>query len=186
MILESKFAPQMSSKSMFLAGLVAVLVLPAFVQTTATKVLADSNDESSASAVELRDTATNAAFPHKVDFEQGATSFERGDSITILEVRGTAKTFIPGNIYWIKGRYKLGSRDQAMLAAYTTATKSDGIGRSFKVQSMNVEKGKGTFTLFLPMSYEGLPHVSFYDGTCIGGNYFGTGDSVLKKYWGTK
>jgi hypothetical protein len=43
-------------------------------------------------------------------------------------------------------------------------------------------------TLYLPMSYEGLPHVSFYgddDGEGMGGNYFGTGDSVLKKWWGS-
>lgn len=39
------------------------------------------------------------------------------------------------------------------------------------------------------MSYRGWPHVSFYPadgGSGFGGNYFGTGDSVLKKWWGSK
>ena len=50
-------------------------------------------------------------------------------------------------------------------------------------------KGSGTFTLFLPMSCEGWPHISFYpaeSGSSFGGNYFGTGDSVLKRWWGKK
>ena len=33
----------------------------------------------------------------------GRTRFLDGDKITILEVRGTADTFAPGNIYWVKG-----------------------------------------------------------------------------------
>jgi len=39
------------------------------------------------------------------------------------------------------------------------------------------------------MSHEGLPHVSFYsfeNGEGFGGNYFGTGDSVLKEWWKSK
>jgi hypothetical protein len=55
-----------------------------------------------------------------------------------------------------------------------------------KVQTTVVNKGAGTFTLFLPMSCRGWPHVSFYpadNGEGFGGNYFGTGDSVLKQWW---
>jgi len=40
-----------------------------------------------------------------------------------------------------------------------------------------------------PMSCRGWPHVSFYpadDGGDFGGNYFGTGDSVLKRWWGSE
>ena len=60
-------------------------------------------------------------FPTSVKFEQGATKFFDGDKITIAEIRGTADTFIPGNIYWIKGTYTLASHDRAGLSAYTTA-----------------------------------------------------------------
>ena len=97
---------------------------------------------------------------------------------------------MPGNIYWIKGTYVLASHDRATLAAYTTARDpQDGKSRSWKVQTTKIEQGHGTFTLFLPMSCDGWPHVSFYPaggGSGFGGNYFGTGDTVLKKYWGTE
>lgn len=186
MILESRFAPQVSARSMFVATLLGLLILPAFVQITATKAFADSKDDAPAKLVEKTEAPTTSEFPHKVKFEQGATRFKEGDNITILEVRGTDKTFIPGNIYWIKGKFKLASQDRATLAAFTTAKNAaDGTSRSLKVQMTDVQSGKGTFTLFLPMLCEGWPHVSFYgasDGEGMGGNYFGTGDSVLKQW----
>ncbi len=113
-----------------------------------------------------------------------------GDKITIVEVRGTADTLTPGNIYRIKGTYTLASHDRAMLAAFTTARDAaDGRGPYLKVQTTAVTRGTGTFTLFLPMSCRGWPHVSFYPadvGQSFGGSYFGTGDSVLKQWWGAK
>jgi beta-lactamase regulating signal transducer with metallopeptidase domain len=123
--------------------------------------------------------------PAEVRFEQGVTHFANGDQVKILEVSGTADTFAPGNIYCIKGRYTLASRDRAMIAAYTTASDAEnGKSASLKVQSTVVDRGSGSFTLYLPMSYRGWPHVSFYPadgGDGFGGSYFGTGDSVLKK-----
>ena len=111
----------------------------------------------------------------------------KGDKITIVEVRGTADTFTPGHIYWIKGTYTLASCDRATLAAYTTAMDpADGTGTSFTVQKTEVTRGNGAFTLFLPMSCRGWPHVSFYGTEDSGGIYFGTGDSVLKQWWGSK
>jgi beta-lactamase regulating signal transducer with metallopeptidase domain len=135
-----------------------------------------------------KETVAPAEFPHAVKFEQGATKFLDGDSITIVEVRGTAETFQPGQIYWIKGTYTLASHDSASLAAYTTAKNAaDARSKSFSAQTTTVKKGSGNFTLFLPMACEGWPHVSFYPakgGESFGGNYFGTGDSVLKHWWG--
>ena len=114
----------------------------------------------------------------------------KGDKITIVEVRGTADTFKPGNTYRIKGTYTLASHDRAMLAAYTTAMDAaNGTSTPLKVQLTVVDQGDGTFTLYLPMSCRGWPHVSFYPaegGGDFGGNYFGTGDSVLKRWWGSK
>ena len=126
-------------------------------------------------------------FPYTVKFEQGATRFLKGDDITILEIRGTAREFTAGNIYWIKGTYTLTSHDRATLAAFTTAKEAaDGNSRFLKVQTAVVTRGHGTFTVFLPMGCRGWPHVSFYPadgGEVFGGNYFGTGDSVLKQWW---
>jgi beta-lactamase regulating signal transducer with metallopeptidase domain len=156
----------------------------------ASNVPAESGAEVRHSTNTKLDARTSSDFPCAVRFEQGATRFLNGDKITILEVRGTAGTFAPGNIYLIKGTYTLASHDRAMLAAYTTAMDAEhGIGVPLTVQSTTVDRGNGTFALYLPMSCRGWPHVSFYPadgGSDFGGNYFGTGDSVLKRWWGTK
>ena len=163
MILESRFAPCVSTRSMFVIALLAFLVLPSFVQTTTTEARAGPSDEAPAPPARKPDTPTTSEFPYAVQFEQGATRFLNGDKITILEVRGTADTFTPGNIYWIKGTYTLASHDRASLAAYITAMDAEnGRSASLKVQTTVVNQGNGTFTLFLPMSYRGWPHVSFY------------------------
>jgi hypothetical protein len=133
----------------------------------------------------------NAAdFPDAVKFEQGATKFLEGDNITITEVRGTADSIMPGNIYCIKGTCKLTSHNKAMLAAYITAQDSaEGTSKTLAVQTASVNKGDGAFTLYMPMYIKGWPHVSFYPadgGSDFGGNYFGTGDYVLKQWWGEK
>ena len=129
------------------------------------------------------------AYSHVLKFEQGATRYLDGDKITIQEIRGTSDTFSPSNFYQIKGTYTLASHDRATLAAYMTAREAaDGRSTPSKVQSTVVNRGDGTFTLILPMTCKGWPHVSFYPadgGDSFGGNYFGTGDSVLKQWWGT-
>jgi beta-lactamase regulating signal transducer with metallopeptidase domain len=188
MILESRFAPSVSTRSMFVIALLAVLFLPSFVETTTTQAWAGPNDGAPATPAGKPDMPIASEFPYAVKFEQGATQFSNGDKITIDEIRGTADMFTPGNIYWIKGTYKLASHERATLAAYTTAMDSkNGTGYSFNVQTTVANQGEGTFTLFLPMSCRGWPHVSFYgDGESFGGNYFGTGDSVLKQWWGSK
>jgi hypothetical protein len=127
-------------------------------------------------------------FPKIVHFEQGASKFLDGDRIEITEVRGTATTMSPGNVYWIKGTYTLASHDRAGLMVGVTATSaSDGTGSTLKTQSVDVSKGTGTFTLLYAMVCKGWPHVSFYpkgNGGDFGGAYFGTGEFVLKKWWG--
>ncbi len=129
-------------------------------------------------------------YSHVLKFEQGAARFLDGDRITVKEIRGTSDTFAPDNFYQITGTYSLVSHDRATLAAYTTA-KDAAHGRSIpsKVQSTRVNRGDGTFTLVLPMTHTGWPHVSFYPddgGSGFGGTYFGTGESVLKRWWGEK
>jgi len=62
-------------------------------------------------------------------------------------------------------------------------------GHNTIVALVPVEKGTGAFTLYLPTLCRGWPHVSFYPaegGSDFGGNYFGTGDFVLKRWWGFK
>jgi beta-lactamase regulating signal transducer with metallopeptidase domain len=190
MVLESRFAPYISRRSMFVIAALAFLVLPLFVQTATREARAVPSDEPSAQATQKPKTPATSEFPYAVKFEQGATRFQDGDEITIVEVRGTADTFASGNLYLIKGTYTVASHSRAKLSASITAMDAEhGRSTPLKVQSTVVNQGDGTFTLFLPMAHRGWPHVSFYPtngGGDFGGNYFGTGDSVLKRWWGSK
>ena len=171
MIVERRFTPRLNRLALTFAIGCALVALPIAVQPV--------------SGVSQENVTSEGAFPHVVDFEQGVTKFEDGDEIKITAIRGTAETFVPGHIYHIEGTYKLNSQNDATLAAYTTAMHSkDGTSRSWKVQTVRIKKGEGTFSLMLPMACEGWPHISFYSGSSFGGNYFGTGESVLKKWWG--
>src|SRR5205823_4601305 len=122
----------------------------------ATTAPARSSEEAPASSARKPDTPATSELPHAVRFEQGATRYLKGDKITIVEVLGSADTLSPGNVYCIKGTYVLASHDRAILGAYTTAMDAEnGNGASLKVQSTVVNRGNGTFTLFLPMSCRG-------------------------------
>jgi beta-lactamase regulating signal transducer with metallopeptidase domain len=186
MILEDRFAPHISARSMFVLALLALVVLPVFVESAKTEARADANEQASGTP----DASTPSDFPHVVKFEQGATRFLDGDKIAILEVRGTADTFAPGERYRIRGEYSLKSHSRAMVAAHITALDPENERNSPLASQLTiVDKGDGTFTLTLPMAYHGGPHVSFYPaegGDGFGGNYFGTGDCVLKQWSGSK
>ena len=186
MILHNQFAPRVPTRSRFAIALFAGLL---FVEATRVQAGADAQDAAPAKPADRAIASTTSQFPFAVPFEQGATRLLNGDQITILEVRGTADRFAQGHIYWIRGTYSLASRDRAALAAYTTAMDAENARSiSYQAQMTIVDRGTGTFTLFLPMSCRGWPHVSFYPadgGASFGGNYFGTGDSVLKRWWGS-
>ncbi len=121
---------------------------------------------------------------HTVPVEVGSHKFLNGDTIIISEIRGTSDKIEKGNIYRIRGAYTLASHDKAMIAAFTTAKKADeGTGNFLKVQTATINKGDGSFTLYLPMSIDGWPHISLYPdggGDSFGGVYFGTGQTILK------
>jgi len=44
-------------------------------------------------------------FPHVLPFEIGATEFENGDAIEILEIRSTKEAFAPGRTYAERDTY---------------------------------------------------------------------------------
>ena len=123
----------------------------------------------------------------RVAFEVGETYLRDGDRIAIDEIHGTADTIKEGNVYEVKGTYRLASRDKAMLAVYTTVGSADPTAWRFrdvpdqKTQSMTVERGEGRFTLVFYMWQKGCPHVSFYsDKESFASVYFGTGDCVFR------
>lgn len=107
-------------------------------------------------------------FSHVVNLAKTAS----GDVIAITEVRGPSDTISVGNIYEVRGTYKLASHDRAMLAVYVTVEASEPHTShpDLPNQRMIVEKGEGSFTLRFHMWHEGKPHVSFYPAK--GGNSF--------------
>jgi hypothetical protein len=56
-----------------------------------------TNDADTDSSAPTDKQAATTEFPHEVKFERGGKQFLEGDEITIDEIRGTAKTFEPGN-----------------------------------------------------------------------------------------
>ena len=141
-------------------------------------------------AARYRMSSSGYDLSHIVPFEVGASRLRDGDSITIVEVTGTSDRMTAGNMYVIKGTYKLASKEHATLLASVTATKrADGQGvPTQKTQSVMLDRGNGRFSLILYMGYDGNPHVSFYpaEGESFANVYFGTGDSVLKRGWWDK
>ena len=213
MILNRRFAPRLSPHGKALVCLLALIALPLFVQSAKSHAQQNADfarraiEEASAkvlASAQIKPNALRAAFeakfptvpehpsevdfPHIVHFEQGASKLADGDKIDITEVRGTATTMSPGNVYWIKGTYTLASHDRAsLMVGVTAALASEGTGSTLKTQSVDVTKGSGTFTLLYAMICKGWPHVSFYpkgNGSDFGGTYFGTGEFVLRKWWG--
>ena len=130
-------------------------------------------------------TAAGDPFPFAVPFEVGASRFPPGDRITVTEIRGTTAD-MAGGVYRISGTYRLASHETATLAGSVTARDAaDGKGPWNAAQRTTVRQGSGTFTLVWPIGIRGWPHVSFYGpDDAFGGVYIGTGDSVLRKWWG--
>jgi hypothetical protein len=130
-------------------------------------------------------------FPYVVPFKLGLTHFAGGDEINIRQVRGTSKVIQIGGSYKITGTYTLSSSSEALLATYVT------IGGNIKPspipaipqQSMQINRGSGSFSLILPVRDRGWPHLAFYPTIAgqawvsdSGTRYFGTGDTVLKNW----
>jgi hypothetical protein len=121
-------------------------------------------------------------FRFDVAFERGITQFLNGDHISVSSVMGTEPD-MNGGICCISGTYKLSSHDTAMIGVSVAAAEAKyAVSASNNTQSMAIQKGTGTFTLLLPISIRGWPHVSFYnDHESFGTIYVGTGDSVLRQ-----
>jgi hypothetical protein len=104
-------------------------------------------------------------FSHVVNLEGN------GDTIKIVEVRGPSDTLAVGNIYEVRGTYKLVSQEKALLMVnLTTEGRSHESHPSLAQQKIIVEKGEGSFVLQFHLWEEGMPHVSFYP--INGGNGF--------------
>jgi hypothetical protein len=133
-----------------------------------------------------RDLITAEAFHvvmHPIDFEITTAKFNRGDLIEITDLSGTASDVRPGETYVVKGRYKLGSRDNAMLHVYATN------GETSSSQGPIIKRGEGQFTRTFTLLKEGDLHLSFYpaDGSeSFGGVYFAQREADAVQKTGTE
>jgi hypothetical protein len=126
-------------------------------------------------------------FSHVLPFKVGSIDFDAGDSITITQIHGTTDTIIPGGTYKLTGTYHMVSHDQAMLSGYVTATNEDSahsIPGTYLRQDQIVNRGDGDFTIIIPFTCKGSPHLSFYPtagGSSFVSVYFGNADSAKKQ-----
>jgi hypothetical protein len=145
-------------------------------------------------------------FKYRVPVEIGASEFKDGGRIEILEVWGTRPKIEVGGQYLVRGKYAMPSHDRGRLYFYLTETNPGNLGGSLSappgsnspsstfmpynwarvnldLQSVEVRKGQGEFTLLHSMFGTGYFHLQMLtDGNKNLANvYFGTGDNVLRK-----
>ena len=77
MILESRFAPCVSTRSRFMIALLALFILAPFVFVAPRVTRASSDDGPPSSLDRKPEAATTSGFPYKVPFEQGAGRLPR-------------------------------------------------------------------------------------------------------------
>lgn len=132
-------------------------------------------------------TAGATRFKHRVVASVGATEFNAGDDIEILDVRGTEPTFKVGGVYRISGRYRLNSVDEAnLIVSVTSTSKVPAPGPTSLGSQVPVQRGDGDFVLELHLAGPGYPHITFYDlaGCPRSGVYFGEDGWLLpSKGW---
>jgi hypothetical protein len=102
-------------------------------------------------------------FTFPVAVERGTTSLCGGDQITISEVRGTSQRLEPGNVYQVKGQYRLLTHQQADLTAFVQMANGSA-PLVYTQQTQSVNQGDGDFTLVLPYAQTGTPQIAFQEG----------------------
>jgi L,D-peptidoglycan transpeptidase YkuD (ErfK/YbiS/YcfS/YnhG family) len=119
---------------------------------------------------------------HLLKFELGKAKFKSGDSITITALYGTRDDITANETYRVEGSYVLTSHDKASLGFYNTTIGGDSSAPFDPKQQISITKGRGKFSLSMPLYEMGYLHVSFYPekGEAFGGVYFGQGSWVLK------
>lgn len=129
-----------------------------------------------------------AQFPYPIEIHLDSPELPAGDVIVITSMKGDRPHLEVGGTYLVHGKYVLASTDEAILGVSIThqTERQAWIGvppggepaRRDPVdpaQRLRIRRGEGTFTLAIPMRYEGRFHVSFYPkshGEALGGVYF--------------
>ena len=112
----------------------------------------------------------------EVPFKITSQEFEAGDEIIIESVFATSPELKIGDTVVVRGRYRLATRQSAMLGFFlTTNGPSEGTPVSPR-QRADIKAGEGTFVMEHVVPALGRLHVSFYGaprGGSFGEIYFG-------------
>lgn len=126
-----------------------------------------------------------ARFKHRIRVDTGYTEFREGGRIEILEVWGTRPQIEVGGQYLVRGKYVLPTGQRAKLYFYATASGAWGaITTTLDLQTQEVDKPEGEFTLMHGMSGPGYFHIVLADperySQAFANVYFGTGYYVWR------
>jgi hypothetical protein len=108
-------------------------------------------------------------FSHVVKLNRSISA--NGDTIVMEEVRGPADKWVTGQIYEVRGRYTLASREKAILGAFAPTPVGTKATQDGPDAVLKVTKGSGQFRLRFrvwsgpadcPIGQQCSPGVSFY------------------------
>src|ERR1700728_2087684 len=119
-------------------------------------------------------------FPYSIDFKNDAAHFSTGDSIAVSEIRCSSSAVRPGSTLQIKGIFNLTSAAQARLASAMSETPPQ--NQADSNDFVNIQQGRGSFTLVLPIAAAGKLHLAFWpsgNGEALGSLTIQTGKSKL-------
>ena len=129
-------------------------------------------------------TSLAKRFKYRVPFETGYTESKEGGSIKIREVWGTRPRIEVGGQYLVRGKYVLPPGERGKLYFYATAQGAWGMTGTLDLQTAELDKQEGEFTLVHGMAGRGYFHLYLADperySRYFANVYFGTGDNVYR------
>jgi RNA polymerase sigma factor (sigma-70 family) len=103
-------------------------------------------------------------FPYRVPVQFHDRLEKKGARIEIQEVWGTSPKFQVGGQYVVHGRYEMPNHTKGKLYFYVTSEGNwPNSGPTLELQTLNVEKGSGEFTLMHSLGGPGQFHVQLDD-----------------------
>jgi hypothetical protein len=140
-----------------------------------------SSNESSPPAAAQTSTGSTGPQTAVVPFRLGPKKFAGPDLIELLEVKSTSPNLEKGDTVIVKGRCRLGSRDEALLRLSVTPAEGEGTIDRGALPTASMKRGIHPFELTFTVPQKGHLKVSLYpvdDGNAIGEVYFGTQEQM--------
>ncbi|MEZ0275136.1 MAG: hypothetical protein ACAH88_09540, partial [Roseimicrobium sp.] len=140
-----------------------------------------SSNESSPPAAAQTSPGSTGPQTTVVPFRLGPKKFAGPDLIELLEVRSTSSNLEKGDTVIVKGRCRLGSRDEAALRLSVTPAKGEGALEQNTLPTASMKRGINPFELTFTVPQQGHMKVSLSPvegGDAFGEVYFGTQEQM--------